>query len=241
MSDTTIEQPAPPATKSASETSREAIQAQIDALPEILRAQREFGPEFNQTTLDALREFGPQFAQSSLDIQKLISPELTSASQTLQDFLRGDDEQEFSRLLPGLQRDVRAAQSQRGLGDISPLGSIEEASQIQQLRQNLKNRRLNTALSVAGRQPVSGIPTTSGAGQLVQNVNPDSIFARQNAIDSFNLGLYGQQSQNFANQPGSVTGQIIGAVGGGLLGSITGGAGTSIGSSIGNKFGSLIG
>jgi len=56
---------------------------------------------------------------------------------------------------PGLLQNVRAGQSQRGLGAISPLGSIDESVQLQQLKENLKQRRLNVALSTAGRVPIS--------------------------------------------------------------------------------------
>jgi len=74
---------------------------------------------------------------------------------------------------------VRAAQSVRGIGDISPLGAIQESAEIQRLRSNLRARRINVALSTAGRVPIGGVPTvqgTIGRGQLVQNVSPENIF-----------------------------------------------------------------
>lgn len=234
-SDDRVERPvAPPPPPGPGQVTREAIQAQIESLPDILRAQQEFGPQFSQEQLDALRTFGPQFASVALDIQRQISPELRPAALTLERFLGQTDEEEFERLLPQVRRDVRAAQSQRGLGAISPLGSIEEATQIEQLRQNLKNRRLNIALSTAGRQPISGISPTTGVGQLVQNVNPQSIFARQSSIDQFNLGLFGQQAQLFQNQPGSIFGQLAGGLGGAAVG----GLGASLGAGLG---GALLG
>jgi len=218
----------PPPASTPTESTRETISAQIESLPKILEAQREFGPQFSQEQIDSLREFGPEFAEVGMDIQKIISPEIASASNRLREFLDQDDEAEFQELRPELVRDVRAAQSQRGLGDISPLGSIEESARIQQLRQNLKNRGLNIALSTAGRQPVSGIPTTTGTGQLVQNVSPESIFSRQGQIDAFNAQIFGQQSSNYQNAPPSVLGQIAG----GVAGAAAGGFGTGIGGGI---------
>jgi len=155
------EQPSPPPAPSASETSAQAIQAQIDALPRILASQQQYGPQFSQLNLEQLQKYGPEFAQAALDLQRKfgpefaaverdLSPELAGAQSTLASYLSGSDEQEYNALRPGLLEDVRSAQSQRGLGAISPLGSIDESVQLQRLKQSLKDRRLNVALSTAG-------------------------------------------------------------------------------------------
>ena len=196
---------APPAPPSPGETSAQAIQAQIDALPRILASQQEFGPQFSQLNLEQLRRFGPQFADEALSIRDRISPELREASRSLTDFLGGDDETEFNRLRPGLLEDVRAGQSLRGLGDISPLGAIDEAVQIQRLRSTLKDRRLNVALSTAGRQPIGSIGPTTGTGQLVQNVAPGDIFGAQGSINAFNASIFGTQGNIFGTQSTAAT------------------------------------
>lgn len=240
---TTIQQPAAPTAPSPAETSREAINAQIDALPRILQAQEQYGPQFSQQQLDALQQFGPEFAQTALELQKQfapqfqeverqVNPELAAASSTLADFLQSTDEQEFQRLLPGLTEDVRAAQSLRGLGDVSPLGAIDEAVQVQRLRQSLKDRRLNVALSTAGRTPISGLPTVqgqTGTNQLVQNISPESIFGAQSSINALNSSVYQTASSAFANQPGSILGQVAGGLGGSLVGGIGSSLGTGLG------------
>jgi len=232
--------PPPPApAPSTQETSAQAIQAQIDALPKILAAQQQYGGQFSQQSLDSLNQFGPQFAQAALDLQKTygpqfaeversLSPELAGAQRTLADYLGGNDEAEYNALAPGLLNQVRAGQSQRGLGAISPLGSIDESVQLQQLKQSLKDRRLNVALSTAGRVPIGGMPNIqgqTGTGQLVQNVNPESIFGYQQGLNSFNssifntqAGIYGQQLAN----PQASAGSILGTVAGGALGSFGG-------------------
>jgi hypothetical protein len=231
--------PAPPPTPT--ETSAQAIQAQIDATPRILETQKEFGPQFSQLQLDQLGEFGPQFAQTALELQqefapqfleleRELNPELTGASDTLSRFLNETGDEEFNRLLPGLQENVRGAQSFRGLGDISTLGAVDEAVQVEQLRQSLKDRRLNIALSTAGRTPISGIPQLqgqTGTGQLVQNVNPQSIFGAQQSINQFNAQNFGTQGGIFGIQQGAQTaqrGQNIGIINAGL-----GAAGEAIG------------
>lgn len=245
------EQPAPPAPQSTMETSAQAIQAQIDALPKMLQAQQQYGPQFSQLNLEQLQKYGPEFAQAALDLQRKfgpqfaaverdLSPELAGAQDTLANFFKGDDESEFQALMPGVRDQVRSAQSQRGLGAISPLGSIDESVQLQQLKQSLKDRRLNVALSTAGRVPIGGVPQIqgqSGTGQLVQNVSPDSIFGYQQGLNNFNASIFGTQAGMY-NQGQASSRSPWGSILGGIAGSATGGFGTTIGSKLG---GSLFG
>ena len=247
---TTIEQPAPPApVANAQETSAQAIQAQIDALPQILASQQQYGPQFSQLNLDQLKQYGPEYAQAALDLQKeyapqfaeverSLSPELSAAQSTLADFLKSNDTQEYEALRPGLLQDVRAAQSQRGLGAISPLGSIDESVQLQRLRQSLKDRRLNIALSTAGRVPVSSFPTVqgqTGTGQLVQNVDPNSIFNYQQSLNNFNASIYGSQAGMYNNQIANQS-DPFGTILGGITGGLTGGISTGVGYKLGGIF-----
>jgi hypothetical protein len=215
MSSSSAPAPAPPPpAPSPMETSAQAIQAQINALPEILKAQQQYGPQFSQLNLQELQNYGPQFAQAALDLQKTygpqfaeversLSPELAGAQDTLKNFLSSTDDQEYAALRPGLIDDVRSAQSARGIGAISPLGSIDESVQLQRLKQSLKDRRLNIALSTAGRVPISSFPTVqgqTGTGQLVQNVGPESIFGYQQGLNNFNASIFGTQSNIFGTQ-----------------------------------------
>jgi len=216
-------QPAAPATPapapSVGETSREAIQAQIDALPEILRSQQEFGPQFSALQLQELQKFGPEFAQTALDLQRefgpqfadverSLSPELAGAQDALAEFFSETDDEEFERLRGGLVEDVRAGQSIRGIGDISPLGAVDESVQVARLRKSLKDRRLNVALSTAGRVPIGGVPNvqgTTGTSQLVQNVSPQNIFGAQASINAFNQSIFGTQAGIFGTQQTAAT------------------------------------
>lgn len=249
--DTEIQPAAPAPAPSASETSAQAIQAQIDALPKILAAQQQYGGQFSQQNLQSLQQFGPQFAEAALALQKQyapqfaeversLSPELAGAQSTLASFLNQTDDQEYDSLRPGLLEDVRSAQSMRGLGAISPLGSIDESVQLQRLRQSLKDRRLNVALSTAGRVPISSFPQIqgqSGTGQLVNNVNPDSIFGYQQGLNNFNASVFGTQANMYGNQLSNQSNPF-----GTILGSIAGGIGGGIGTGVGYKMaGSMFG
>jgi hypothetical protein len=211
---------APAAPPSVQETSAQAIQAQIDALPKILEAQKQYGGQFSELNLQELGQYGPQFAELALklqeeygprfaEIERSLSPELAGAQDTLKNFFAQTDDAEYASLRPGLLEDVRSAQSMRGIGAISPLGSIDESVQLQRLKQSLKDRRLNVALSTAGRVPIGGMPTVqgqTGSGQAqIQNVNPASIFDYQQGLNNFNASIFGTQANIFGTQSNAVT------------------------------------
>jgi len=238
--------PTPAAAPSSQETSAQAIQAQIDALPKILQAQQQYGPQFSQTQLDLLNQYSGQFAQQNLDLQKQyqpqyqelqyqLNPELKGAQDNLTTFLNGNDTADYNALAPGILDQVRAGQSQRGIGAISPLGSIDESVQLAQLKQSLKDRRLNIALSTAGRQPIGQTTVaqnTTGTGQLVQNVDPNSMFTYQNGLNNFNASIYGSQTSAYNTQlstQGDPWGSILGGISGGLSGGLSAGLGSKLG------------
>jgi len=248
--DSPAPQPAPPApAPSPMETSAQAIQAQIDALPKILAAQQQYGGQFSEQQLQSLQQYGPQFAEAALalqrqyapqfaEIERSLSPELAGAQSTLANFLSSTDQQEYDALAPGILQDVRAGQSQRGLGAISPLGSIDESVQLQRLKQSLKDRRLNVALSTAGRVPISSFPQMqgqTGTGQLVQNVDPQSIFGYQQGLNSFNASIFGSQAGMYSQQQksgGSPWGSILGSVAGSFAGPLGASAGGALGGAL---------
>lgn len=242
--------PAPAPPPSPGETAAQAIQAQIDAIPKLLAAEQKFGPQFSQTQLEQLKEFGPQFTETALELQEEFGPrlaevqaasappEIKAAQRNLTDFLEGDDEEEFNALKAGLVKDVRAAHSQRGLGDVSPLGSVDEAVQVARLKESLKARRLNIALSTAGRVPIAAAPqvqpTTGRIGQVATNVTPQDIFGAQASINQFRSSIFNTQGGIFGAQTDAAT-QLAVAQSqqrSDLLGGIIGGVGTVAGAKI---------
>jgi hypothetical protein len=236
------QQPTPAPAPSVSETSAQSIQAQIDALPKILQAQQTYGSQFSNEQLKALQEFGPQFAQTALDLEQkfapqykqisdTLNPEIGVAQSTLATFLGGTDQAEYDALMPGVLQQVRAGQSQRGLGAISPLGSIDESVQLAQLKQSLKDRRLNIALSTAGRVPIGGMANvqgTTGTGQLVQNISPGDAMGYQSSLNNFNASIF-NSSAGMYNQQLASQGDPFGSILGGITGGLTGGLSTGLG------------
>lgn len=198
-------QPTPAPAPSASQTYKQAIQDQLEMAPETWAATEKYGTLYTE-------------------LQRRLNPELAGASTTLSNYLSGTDEQEYESLKPGLIQDIRAGQSARGIGDISPLGSLDEGVQVARLKQALKDRRLNIALSTAGRQPIG-----SYAG--VTN-DTSSILGYQSSVNSMNASIYGAQA-NMWNQQQQSSGNVLGTIAGYGLGSFSGGLGTSLGKSLG--------
>jgi len=198
------EQPTPAPAPSATQTYKQAIQDQLDMAPQVMAATEKYGTQYTE-------------------LQRKLNPELAGASKTLSDFLSSTDDQEFNALKPGLVEDVRSAQSARGIGDISPLGSIDESVQVARLKQSLKDRRLNIALSTAGRQPIGSYAGATG--------DTGSIMGYQSNVNSMNASIYGTQAGMWGQQQQG--GNIMGTVAGGLVGAATGGLGSSIGSGLG--------
>lgn len=244
------DQPEPPPQPTAQETTAESIQAQVSSLPDILAAQQEFGPQFTQLDLEQLQQFGPQFAETLLGLQRefgpqitaalreeqaQLAPELTAAQGVLTEFLGQEDlltPQEERQL----QQDVRGAQGVRGFALESGLGAEQEIEELTRLRQELKTRRLNIALSTAGRVPIGGqsqfqpSQQAFGPGQLVQNVAPSQIFGLAGQNFATQGGIFGAQ----LSAQGGGAGGLLGGIAGGLAGSFLGPIGTAAGSKAGS-------
>ncbi len=186
-------QPQAPAAPDPSQTAEQAIQDQIRNLPDIYKAQKEFGPQFTQLELDQLREFGPQYAEEALKLEKqfgtqlaeqtraeqaILAPERVAGSEFLAAYISGADD-----LTPleekRAKQTIRAGQADRGMA-FSGSGAEEELKALTEMRQQLKSRKINTALGAAGWMPQTGGSTvnapSSFGGALVQNVTPTQTF-----------------------------------------------------------------
>lgn len=254
-SENNIQQPVPPKEPSVGETTSQAIQAQVSSLPSILQAQQEFGPQFSQLELEQLQEFGPEFAQAAIDLQRRFGPEigallrqeqeaaqpeLGEARKVLTEYLQ-QPELLTSEEQRQAQQDIRSAQNVRGFGLESGLGAEDELNRLTQLRQSLKSRRLDIALSTAGRAPVTGAsqfqqPSVS-PGQLVQNVTPGQIFGLASSNYSTGANIFGTQSEAYAQQQSQPTfASGLGSIIGGGLSSAVGSFGGGLGSKLASKF-----
>lgn len=204
---------APANPPSTSETSAQAIQSQIDALPKILAAQKEYSGQFSEQQLKELNDYSGPFAEAALKLQAqyapqykaisdILNPEVASAQRNLTSFLDQTDDQEYNSLAPGVREDIRAGQSQRGLGPISPIGSIDEGVQLARLKSSLKDRRLNISLATAGRTPISGQANVQaqGVGQLVQNVTPQQTFDYQQGLNNFSASIFNTEANKYSSK-----------------------------------------
>jgi len=236
--------PTQPSVPDPSDVAKESIQAQIDALPEILKAQQEFGPQFTQTELDLVKQFGGQFVQEQLGLQeqfapgfgaaareaqRAFNPEKFATQETAQRLLQSELQRPIDEVLSPseeaqFQRQSRAATSVRGLGE-SGFGALEEVRGLTDLRNALKQQRLNLALSSAGLAAIPAANVVSpnvSPGGLVQNVTPQQIFGLRSDIFKGQSDIAAAQAAN----SGGLLGSLIGA-GGSALGGLFQGAGSA--------------
>lgn len=243
--------PAPPPPPSPTEQAQAAVQAQVDALPQIFQSQLQFAPKFTQLTLDQVRQFGPQFAEEAASLQEqfggrlaeatraeqeILAPERVEASRAIDEFLEQGPEDLTDAEVAKIQQDARAAAASRGLAE-SGFSGVDELSRLFNARQALKSRFLNVALAASGRLPGAGLqsvqasPLAAGPGQLVQNVSPSNVFGAFSSNAANRASVFGTQASLFntqsalANQ-GSPFGQIAGSVIGAGLGALSGGVGS---------------
>ena len=245
------DEPAPPPPAPApDETSAQAIQAQIDAVPKQLATQQEFGPQFTQLNLENVQRFGPQFAQAGLDLSKdfggqfaeqqiaeqnILDPSRAAGSAALTEFLEQGPDELSPEDLATIRQDTAAASASRGLSQ-SGFSADAEVSRIFGARQALKDRFLNIALSASGRLPAAQTGSTVSPGQtstgsLIQNVNPSTFFGGQASQNQANASVFNTQGSIFGNQ---LAAQPPG-VGGLIAGSLASGFGSAIGTGVGFK------
>ena len=254
------------------ETSEEAIDAQIAAIPKILAAQKGSSRGFAQLDYENLKEFLPLYADLARGIQakdiafqKANFPEVGAATGKLTDYLQGQDlagqdagargdlSSAIDEYLNGedvfrpqqerqIKEDIRSGQLSRGQEQFG-FSNVEEARGLTGLREQLRLDRLNTrlqkvnvenqlnmqalntALSTAGRVPVSSGQQIQfqQPGQLVQNTSPSQFFqtafqnqAAQMSADKFNA----EQQSPFGQFAGNVLGTALGVAGGSFRSSI---------------------
>ena len=254
-------EPTPPPAPSPMETSEQAIQAQIDALPKILEAQKQYGSQFSDQQLSQLNEFGPQYAQASLDLsqqfggdfaqqvkdeQDILDPSRSAGSDAITKFLEAGPQGLTANEEDDIMRTSRNATASRGLGE-SGFGALDETVNLFNARQNINSRYLNVGLSAAGRLPAAGGATVganpaSYGNQMVQNVSPSQIFGAQSANNAYNSSIFNTQSQSAAGggNMGSI-GSMAGMAIGGLLAAPTGGMSLAAGAALGGSFGGAAG
>lgn len=174
MSSPTVEAPQ----ANVQETSREAISAQIEAVPDIFRTQQEFGAQFAGLDVANLQQFLPILGElqrseeaKNIAFKREQFPTVPGAEAQLSSFLGGQDiggEQAGIRSdlnaaveeflsgedpLTGAQRrniteDIRSAQLARGQTQFG-FSAVQEARGIEDLRREVRQERLAARLQKA--------------------------------------------------------------------------------------------
>jgi hypothetical protein len=200
-----------------------------------------FGPQFTEAGLDLAETYGGRLNDLTRPEQAALAPERVAGSDAINQFLREGPEDLDPTERDQFLQDVRAAQQTRGLAQ-SGMGAVDELKKITGLRQSLKDRYLNVALSASGRLPAAGgssvASPNTGMQQLVKNVDPATFFGGQASNNQFGASIFNTQGGMFGSQAGmynsqmnnssSPLGSILGGAAGMLVGGFTGGMGAGI-------------
>lgn len=142
-------QSTPPAAPTAGQSAAEYAAA----LPQILQAQLQYQPAFDQQALDSFRELGPQYAQISRDVLNQYSPNLAALDETLA-------KQALDMSQNGLSQsaqDMFKNQFKSLVGDQANSGIGANFIAKNLLQQNLayQSEGRNLGLSLQGKVPIS--------------------------------------------------------------------------------------
>lgn len=206
-----VVQPTPPPAPSTAES----IQAFVEAQPTLFQQQQEFAPQEIAQQLALLQQFGLPTAQAIQGIQAQLFPETSAIQEELAAESRAG-------IAQGAPEDVRerfrsdvAANLGTNVG--SPIGATGTARALAELDEQFRQQSRNTALSLAGRQPLVQPQAPQFTNNLA-NFNPGQVLG----FNAQNFGARAAASRPFAvNKPNYLSGasSLFGSlVPGGLYG-----------------------
>jgi len=186
---TQIIQPTPPPQPSTAE----AIQEYVKSLPQIFQAQLEFAPKEAQQQLDIAQQFALPFAQIAKDAQSTLFPETTAIQEQLAQEARRTIEEGAPESFRNRFRDEFKANLGTNVG--SPIGAEATARAVADLDEQFRANARNTALSLAGRQPLAQ-PQTPGFTNQLQQISPVDVLN----FRSQNFNTFAQASRPLIGQ-----------------------------------------
>jgi hypothetical protein len=256
-------EPKAPAAPDYGAANREAIETEIELLPERLAAEADarlkYDPLFQEMEIDLMRQASPELAQIALDVQERFGSQFVESSRKQ---LEQSDPEGFKlrqelgqKLLEDLKagrgltdreqestlNSIRGAQVARGnfLGDAS---AFQEMQAVDDAGFRKEQQRYGNAGAFLGNPLNAQFSSLSGAQQgSAQQVNSGAPFqymgnntGAQGA--QFASNIYGTQSQNYANAPGNPWMAGLGMLGGAVGTAAAGPVGGAIGSGLTGLF-----
>jgi len=212
-----------PSSPSVGETTREAIQAQLETAPSLAQQEyaltSQYSPLYAQLQTQLQQQYGQQLGQSYYDMVSAANPYISAVEKQAAQDIMGRLGQSDEELLGAYQREFGAAEANAGrLG--SPVGSVNMARQTVQAREAIKQSRINEALAISGKTPVT-------AAASIQPTTPNMTGSYVSPAMGMASSVYGTQAGMFNQYSSNQTaarGQNMQ-----LLGSIIGAAGTGYG------------
>jgi hypothetical protein len=209
---TTVIQPSAPPQPSTAE----AINAWVNAMPQVYETQAKYAPLEAQTQLSLLQQYGAPMGQATLAAMNAMYPQTTA----LQENLAGQATEGMKSTPPQWAQDQYRSGLAANLGTNagSPIGADYMSRGMLQQQQDWQNYYRDLALSTSGRQPLAqaGNPAYSNyMSNFTPTANMNYMANTYSTYAAATRPLLGQAGQS--NTMGNIGG-IMGGLGGLAMG-----------------------
>jgi hypothetical protein len=213
---TKIVQPTPPPAPTVGESAREFAAA----LPDILKAQLEFQPEFDQATFDSFAALAPEFARVTQEVLEQFSPEQAALPELLaKQAAQGAEEglpDELKEQFKDTFKSLVGNQVNSGVGaNAIAKNLLGEDLAFRQFNQNL-------GLALQNKVPITTAFQNPSSFQVASTL-PGIFGTASNTFGS----VFSGAGRPIQQQQGGGASSILGGIGGALTG--FGGLGTGLG------------
>ena len=236
--------------KSLGQIQQEAITANIESLPRILEAYKQYGPQFVQAMTENYSQAQSKARNIYPELYKVLDPlggAVSSKLSKLQTFFNtGDASAIPDYILNPYRENLRAAQAGRGTFN-SPVSAYQEANFLLPYTEQYGNTAIDQGVNVAELLnrikdvPGSVGPEDIGLGipSIGEGINTEANilqpFRETARIENYNTNLAYQQNKN--KQKNRALGYGIGAMVGGGIGLAGGPIGALQGAKVGGEVG----
>lgn len=211
-----VQQPSAP---SATATAGEAIQADLQYGDQIAardyRLATQYSPLYADLQAKIQQQYGEQLGSSYYDMVKASNPYIAAVEEAAaQDILTRLGESDAD-LLGQYQREYAAQEASAGrLG--APVGSLNMARNTVQAREAIRQSRVNEALALSGKTPVTSAASIQPTTPNTQSSYVQPFLGYASNVYNTQAGMFNASQNNQAAMRGQnmqLVGAGIGAVG----------------------------
>ena len=211
--------PTPPAPPSMGAQTRDAIEAQVEMMPQMYETQLEYAPKFSQLEYDMYSQFMPEYTRQQEAMLEELYPDIKELRDQLSVEAKGymqDGTPEWAR--KQYQSDLN---SQLGYNAASPVAADYKSRAMLQQGEDWRRYGHNLSNILVNRMPVQGVSAFQSSQAPITMPGADALIGAQANMYGSNVGaqasMYGSWAQHMQPQPHPAWG-AAGMMGGAMLG-----------------------